>query len=150
VVDPIRISDCHSSAPRAARAMALVMIATDDSFTACFEAKYHYMAPRPFQLDPNVDMLFQAPNHPSYPAAHGCGDGAAEAALSYLFPADAAFFKDRAEEGALSRLWAGIHYRSDLDSGLALGRSVGQLVVEKVKGDDGAMKEVASAGAQAR
>jgi hypothetical protein len=121
--------------PWAARAMALVMIANDDSFTACFAAKYHYMAPRPFQLDPAVDMLFQAPNHPSYPAAHGCGDGAVEATLSYLFPNDTAFFKDRAEEGALSRLWAGIHYRSDIDAGLTLGRSVGRFIADKVKDD---------------
>jgi membrane-associated phospholipid phosphatase len=122
--------------PWAARAMALTMIASDDSFIGCFEAKYHYLAPRPFQMDSNVDMLFLAPNHPSYPAAHGCGDGAAEAVLSYLFPNDAAYFKERAEEGALSRLWAGIHFRSDLDAGLKLGRSVGQLTVEKAAHDE--------------
>jgi hypothetical protein len=112
------------------------MIASDDSFIGCFEAKYHYLAPRPFQMDSNVDMLFLAPNHPSYPAAHGCGDGAAEAVLSYLFPSDATYFKERAEEGALSRLWAGIHFRSDLDAGLKLGRSVGQLTVEKAAHDE--------------
>ena len=122
--------------PWAARAMALVMIASDDSFIGCFEAKYHYLAPRPFQVDPNVEMLFPAPNHPSYPAAHGCGDGAAEAVLSYLFPNDASYFKERAEEGALSRLWAGIHFPSDLDAGLKLGRSVGQLTVEKAVHDE--------------
>jgi PAP2 superfamily protein len=80
--------------------------------------------------------LFPAPNHPSYPAAHGCGDGAAEAVLSYLFPRDAAYFKVRAEEGALSRIWAGIHFRSDIDAGLALGRSVGRLTVEQAMKDD--------------
>jgi membrane-associated phospholipid phosphatase len=122
--------------PKAARALALVMVASNDAFIACFEAKYHYLQPRPFQIDPSVDMLFPAPNHPSYPAAHGCGDGAAEAVLSYLFPRDAGYFKERAEEGALSRLWAGIHFRSDLDAGLELGRSVGRLTVEKARGDD--------------
>ena len=117
--------------PWAARAMALVMVASNDAFIACWEAKYHYMAPRPFQVDPSVDMLFPAPNHPSYPAAHGCGDGAAEAVLSELFPRDADYFKQRAEEGAWSRLWAGIHFRSDIEAGLALGRSVGRLTIER-------------------
>ncbi len=121
--------------PWAARAMALVMVASNDSFIACFEAKYHYMAPRPFQVDPSVDMLFPAPNHPSYPAAHGCGDGAAEAVLSHLFPGDAAYFRERAEEGAWSRLWAGIHFRSDIEAGLTLGRSVGRLTIERVNED---------------
>ena len=122
--------------PWAARAMALVMVASSDSFIACWEAKYHYLAPRPFQVDSSVDMLFPAPNHPSYPAAHGCGDGAAEAVLSSLFPRDAAFFKERAEEGAWSRLWAGIHFLSDIEAGLALGRSVGRLTFERGT-DDG-------------
>lgn len=122
--------------PWAARAMALVMVASSNSFIACFEAKYHYLAPRPFQVDPSVDMLFPAPNHPSYPAAHGCGDGAAQVALSYLFPHDAAYFKERAEEGAWSRLWAGIHFRSDIEAGLELGRSVGRLAIERGN-DDG-------------
>ncbi|MFL5251987.1 MAG: phosphatase PAP2 family protein [Rhodopila sp.] len=81
-------------------------------------------------------MLFLAPNHPSYPAAHGCGDGAAEAVLSYLFPQDADFFRQRSEEGATSRLWAGIHFRSDINAGLTLGRSVGQLVVARAKQDE--------------
>ena len=122
--------------PRAARAMALVMIASMDSFIGCFEAKYHYLAPRPFQVDSTIDMLFPAPNHPSYPAAHGCGDGAAEVVLSYLFPQDAGYFRERAEEGAMSRLWAGIHFRSDIDAGMTLGRSVGQLVVTRAKEDE--------------
>jgi membrane-associated phospholipid phosphatase len=122
--------------PRAARAMALVGVATYDSFVSCFEAKYHYLAPRPFQVDRSIIALFPAPNHPSYPAAHGCGDGAAEAVLSYLFPYDSAFFKARAEEGAMSRLWAGIHFHSDIDAGLALGRSVGQLVAQQAMRDD--------------
>ena len=126
--------------PWAARAMALVMVASNDSFIACWDAKYHYLAPRPFQVDPSVDMLFPAPNHPSYPAAHGCGDGAAEAVLSELFPRDADYFKQRAEEGAWSRLWAGIHFRSDIEAGLTLGRSVGRLTVER--GMDGEIKRV--------
>ena len=116
--------------------MALVMVASNNSFIACWEAKYHYLAPRPFQVDPSVDMLFSAPNHPSYPAAHGCGDGAAEAVLSNLFPRDADYFKQRAEEGAWSRLWAGIHFRSDIEAGLELGRSVGRLTIERGN-DDG-------------
>ncbi|MBV9653663.1 MAG: phosphatase PAP2 family protein [Acetobacteraceae bacterium] len=121
--------------PKAARAMALLGIASFDSFIGCMEAKYHYLAPRPFQMDRNISMIFPAPNHPSYPAAHGCGDGAAEAILSSLFPHDAAYFKARAEEGAMSRIWAGIHYRSDVDAGLTLGRSVGRLVAEEASKD---------------
>jgi membrane-associated phospholipid phosphatase len=122
--------------PRAARAVSLLMAATFDSMIGCFEAKYHYWAARPFQLDPTITPLFPTPNHPTYPSAHACNDAAAAVVLSYLFPGDADFFWARAEEGAESRLWAGIHFRSDLDAGMKLGRSVGEVVVARAKQDE--------------
>lgn len=55
--------------------------------------------------------------------------------LSYLFPDDAAKYAALAEEAAHSRLVAGVNYPSDIEAGLALGRAVGQKVVERAKGD---------------
>lgn len=50
--------------------------------------------------------------------------------MSALFPADAARFRARAEEQALSRQMAGIHW--DFDSiSLGLGRKVAEMVVER-------------------
>lgn len=123
-------------APWAARAVALVTVAFNDAYLACFEAKYHYLAPRPFQLNPSIDVMFAAPSHPSYPSGHACGVGASEAVLSHLFPHDTELFKQRAMERSLSRLWAGIHFRSDLEAGLTLGRAVGRLTVERARSDD--------------
>jgi len=121
--------------PRAARAYALASIGEFDALVAVFDAKYTYWQIRPFQLDPAVTTLFPTPNHPSYPAAHGTLDGAWEGVLSYLFPRDAAYFTARAEEAANSRVWGGIHYRSDIETGLALGRQVSQAVVERADAD---------------
>ncbi len=44
---------------------------------------------RPSQLDPELKPLFPPPNHPSYPAAHGCISTAAAVVLARLFPGDA-------------------------------------------------------------
>ena len=121
--------------PRAARVAALVNIATFDAAIACFDAKYTFWARRPFQLDPDVRPLFQTPAHPSYPAAHGCLSGAQSAVLAHLFPADAAALTAQGDEAGMSRLWAGIHFRSDIDAGLKLGRTVGDLVVERGQRD---------------
>jgi hypothetical protein len=121
--------------PRAARAMALMNIAGFDATVACWDAKYTYWAMRPFQLDPDIHPLFQTPFHPSYPSAHGCQSGAQAAVLAYLFPADAAYLMAQADEAAASRLWAGIHFRSDIDVGLALGRSVADLVIQRARAD---------------
>jgi hypothetical protein len=124
--------------PRAARVYALAALAQWDSVVAVFDAKYAYVLIRPFQLDAEVRTLFQTPAHPSYPAAHGAADGALEATLSYLFPRDAAYFKGQAEEAASSRVWGGIHFRTDTDTGLELGRRVGQAFVERAHGDGAA------------
>jgi membrane-associated phospholipid phosphatase len=119
--------------PRAARAYALNNIAWYESFVACWEAKYTYWHIRPYQQ--GVTPVFPTPNHPSYPGAHACGSAASAAVLGYLFPRDATALKQRADEAAESRIWAGIHYRSDTDAGLAIGRSVAQLVIDHAKAD---------------
>jgi len=121
--------------PRAARAYALWSIAFYDAGVACWDAKYAYWQIRPFQLDPNWRTLFPTPNHPSYPAAHGCFSSAAAAATGYLFPRNAQALNALADEAAESRIWAGIHYRSDVTVGLALGRAVAQRVVDVARRD---------------
>lgn len=115
--------------PLAARAYALWAVAANDIFVACFDAKYTYWQIRPFQLDPTVTTVFTTPNHPSYPAAHACTAGAMETILGYLFPRDAAYFTKLADEESWSRMWAGIHFRSDIEAGRTLGQKVGEAVI---------------------
>ena len=110
-------------------------IAVIDAGIACWDGKYTYWAIRPYQLDPEVKPLFPTPNHPSYPAAHGCFSMAQAGILGYLFPRDAAALAALAEEAAESRVWAGIHYRSDIVAGAALGRAVSEKVIDRAKKD---------------
>jgi membrane-associated phospholipid phosphatase len=121
------------NAPRAARAYALLNVALYDTAVACWDAKYAYWAARPVQLDPRVRPLFTTPNHPSYPSGHSCFGAVAATVLAHLFPRDAAVFEALASEASESRLWAGIHVRSDLDAGRALGRTIGQRLIERVR-----------------
>lgn len=121
--------------PRAARAYALMAVAFADVFTSCFDAKYAYWAIRPHQLDPTLETLFPAPNHPSYPAAHASVGGAMETVLGHLFPRDASFFRTIADDESWSRMWAGIHFRSDIEAGRQLGRNVGNRVVAHARQD---------------
>jgi membrane-associated phospholipid phosphatase len=122
--------------PRAARAYALESIAAYDSGFACWDAKYTYWAIRPFQLDPGLNTVFPTPNHPSYPAAHGCLSSAAAGVLAYLFPRDAETLNGLADEAGQSRIWAGIHFPTDVRVGLALGRSVAQKVIDLAQADE--------------
>jgi membrane-associated phospholipid phosphatase len=115
--------------PLAARAYALQATALYDTFVACWDAKYAYWEVRPFQLDPTLTTVFTTPNHPSYPAAHASLAGAMETVMGYLFPRDAAYFTKIADDESMSRLWAGIHFRSDIEAGRSLGQQVGTTVV---------------------
>jgi hypothetical protein len=124
-----------SNSPRSVRAYALLYITRYDVSVACFDAKYAYWAIRPFQLDPTFQTLFPTPNHPSYPAAHACVSTASADIMSYLFPEHSADFQAIAQDAGESRIWAGIHYRSDIDSGDALGHNVGQKVIELAQND---------------
>jgi hypothetical protein len=51
--------------------------------------------------------------------------------LGHFFPGERAEFTRIAEEQAMSRLYGGIHYRFDDDTGLALGRVIARNAVER-------------------
>lgn len=127
-----RIFEHHLDAnpPYAALIYAALAAARLDGHIACWDAKYTYWSLRPFQLDPELVQLFPAPNHPSYPSGHSCGSAASAAALSAFFPAEAATARAMAEEAGESRIWAGIHFRNDIDAGLKIGETSGQMVAD--------------------
>ena len=54
---------------------------------------------------------------------------------SYFFPAEKALFWQKAKDAAESRFQAGIHFRSDNDVALELGKKVAFKVMQKVKAD---------------
>jgi membrane-associated phospholipid phosphatase len=135
VGEQLALHGLDANPPRAARAYALESVAQYDAMVACWDGKYAYWAIRPFQLDPEVKTLFPTPNHPSYPAAHACQSGANGLILSYLFPSEAPRFMALATEAGESRIWAGIHYRSDIVAGYELARQVAGAVILRARTD---------------
>ena len=95
----------------------------------------HYNRVRPSQVDPSLTPLLPNPQSPSYPSEHAVVAGAASEVLAYLFPAQAQFYRGKAEEAAQSRLLAGVQYRSDITAGLELGRAVAAKVIEWARAD---------------
>jgi hypothetical protein len=75
--------------------------------------------------------------------------GAMEVLFTYFFPNDKAQFQRVAKEGAESRFHGGIHFRSDNEVGLDLGRKVSAKIVERLK-VDGADAEVKFASATSK
>ena len=85
-----------------ARMLAMAHVAGGDAMLACFDAKYHYWAWRPYQAipaadtdgnpntvaDPNWKPLGTTPNFPEYPSAHACHSTAVVGALDAFFGTD--------------------------------------------------------------
>lgn len=119
----------HRRDAEAARIMFLMSAAGFDAAIGCFHAKYHYWFVRPPQADAGIVTVFPTPPHPSYPSAHSCISGAQTAVLAAAFPSERAALEALALESSLSRLYAGIHYRFDMEAGLALGRATAALAL---------------------
>ena len=131
------------TAPKSERTLAMVSVAMSDAGVASWDAKFTYWDPRPENgvrdsgVDRNWAPYIDTPFFPSYISGHATYSGAAAEVLSYLFPGDAADFQAKAEEASNSRLWGGIHWRSDNEVGMDVGKKVGALVVERARTDGG-------------
>ena len=119
----------HRTDTEATRIMFLMSAAAFDALIGCFDAKYHYWFIRPPQADAGIHTVFPTPQHPSYPSAHSCFSGAYSSVLTAAFPSERARLAAVAQEASLSRLYAGIHYRFDMEAGLALGRRAAALAL---------------------
>lgn len=119
----------HVSDAKAARIMFVMGASVFDATVGCFDAKYYYWFIRPPQADPGITLPIGLPPHPSYPSAHSCISGAHAGALKVFFPRESAALDAMATEASLSRLYGGIHYRFDMEAGLALGNAVARKVV---------------------
>lgn len=129
------VRDARMSEVRAARTFALLNMAMHDAAVACWNVKYRHFNPRPAQLDPSIKTLIGLPNFPAYPSGHSTFSAAASEVLGHLFPQGAASFAAMADEAGISRLYGGIHYRSDIERGKAHGQRIGAVVVSAARAD---------------
>jgi len=120
---------------RWARNIALLNMALGDAAIVCWETKYFYFNPRPTQLNPNIKTLTGIPNFPSYISGHSTFSGAAAAILGHIVPERAADYTAMANEASMSRLYGGIHYRTDCSVGLVVGKNVGNYAIQRAKTD---------------
>ena len=120
---------------RWARNYALLNAALMDAAIVCWNTKYFYFNARPCQLDPTIKTLTGVPNFPAYVSGHSTFSASAAQILSYLVPQKANNFKAMAKEASESRIYGGIHYRSDCEEGLRIGQNIGQFAVERAKID---------------
>lgn len=145
----------------AARFQAMVSVTYADALIACFDAKYRYAFWRPVTAipagdtdgnrrtiaDPAWTPLIPTPNHPEYPSAHSCITPAGGLVISrflgtshidFTMPSvtggAARHFATRQDltlEVGNARIWGGIHFRSAVDDGLAIGQRTARYVLRQ-------------------
>jgi len=135
-------------------AYAETSIALFDGFIACWKAKYIHSTVRPETvinklLDPSWQPYIQTPPFPSYVSGHSVISSATAEVMSHHFGdnfaytdtserefgiADRSFksFRQAADEASMSRLYGGIHFRSDLQEGQIVGRKIGEFVIQQL------------------
>src|SRR6266536_4164523 len=106
------------STAQAALVFAVLNTAQADAFICIWDAKYAYWSPRPVtvirrEIDPSWSPLITTPPFPSYVSGPSGTSGAAATLLSAFFPPEVAQLRAWADEAALSRLYGGIHFRTD-------------------------------------
>ena len=115
----------------ATHVFALVSATMADAGIGCWDAKLTYWFIRPWKADLAITVVpaVGKPNHPSYPSGHSCVSASAAEVLSAFFPEERADLEAKVIEAGLSRMYAGIHYRFDIEAGQALGRSVARFTI---------------------
>lgn len=141
----------------ALRVYAQLGLALADAGISCWHSKYLYNVERPITyihrlINRNwqTPLFASTPPFPAYPSGHSTFGAAAAEVLTANFgdnysmtdrcheyrtefigtPRTFPSFRAMAEENALSRIYLGVHYRMDSVEGMALGRRVGQRVLD--------------------
>lgn len=142
----MRLAASHNLDPLATTQLLTDLnLAMFDALTACWNAKLKWWTERPIteireRFDPAFEPYLVTPSFPGYVSGHASASGAAAYVLAARIPKVRPEVMAMAEEAALSRLFGGIHVRSDNDAGLRLGLEVGRLAIERMdrlRGSDG-------------
>lgn len=96
---------------------------------ATFLAKNHYDRPRPFQVDPSIKPPFEHPKSGSYPSGHSSTAFAAARVIAVLEPSLAKEAYELATQVAVSRVYSGVHFPSDIVTGALLGTGIAETVL---------------------
>ena len=129
-------NNLHLNPPRSARINAIINIASYDCFVACWDAKYTYWGIRPNQYDTTFrPAILVTPPFPGYPSGHAAISGMMAEVCSYFFPDEKDVFRQKAKDAAESRFQAGIHFRTDNEVALELGKKVAAKIIQRVKTD---------------
>ena len=157
----VRLAMASPSLADNARLTAMLEVTVVDAIGACFDAKYAYNFWRPTsairladtdsnpatEADPGWTPFVSTPNHPEYPAAHGCNDGAIAELIHGFYGTKRVSFAfdstvtstthqyhgtdDLVHDVSNGRVWGGMHFRNSTVVGAELGKAVAKWVAKR-------------------
>ena len=133
---------------------AATSIALFDGFISCWDTKFKINSVRPETIinkyiDAAWQPYIQTPPFPSYVSGHSVISAASAEVMTHFYGDNFSYtdtselefgipnrtfksFRDAALEASWSRLYGGIHYRSDLEQGNKVGTEIGEFIVKKL------------------
>jgi PAP2 superfamily len=145
----------NTNFPQTAETLMKTGCAIHDAFISCWATKYTYNIIRPETyinryIDPEWRPNIETPPFPEYTSGHATVSAAAATVLTQMLGDNFAFtdstevifqisarsfdsFYQASDQSAVSRLYAGIHYRNGNEQGRLAGRKVGAHVVARLK-----------------
>lgn len=109
--------------------MQMVTEAFNDLLPVLFYFKSEYNAARPVSYLPSLNPVFAKPGHPTYPSGHAAQSRLVALTLGAMFKGLRQRWLDMADEIALNREIAGVHFRADTEAGQQLADSVFTLLM---------------------
>jgi hypothetical protein len=121
--------------PYAARAYSYVSVAQYEALKAAWYWKYRFNRLSPARNDPAVTTVVAASALPSYPSEDAVISGVTAEMLKLLFPASVEEITRKAAEQREAAILSGRATASDVAAGLALGKSIAALVINRARAD---------------
>jgi len=145
----------HKGFSQSMKIFTVVAMGLMDSFICCWDEKYRSNRIRPETairkyIDADWKPLLQTPPFPEYLSGHSTISASSAQILTFYFgdnfpytdsseirfglpPRNFTSFKQAADEAAISRFYGGIHFMDAIINGSRQGRSVGNLLLEKIE-----------------
>jgi acid phosphatase (class A) len=87
-------------------------------------AKKLFARPRPYAIDPRIVPVVGKPSNDSYPSGHASSIFTRAGVLAEIFPEKRAELFDFAHRAGWGRIYAGVHYPSDVVGGWLLAEAI--------------------------